>query len=152
MAPQPHSSPSSITFVPEPWRHICTNNPASRLFFSAYWISKSRKRPLNSTNQSSHITVLHSGQYCLTEVGHGLDVIHLETTATLLRDGFFDLHTPVQRAAKYVSQGPGPTMSNVLISRFMPPTSPVSPEFPCISIVFARTIVHRGSWHNAFFP
>ena len=24
----------------------------------------------------------------------------------------------------------------------MPPTSPVSPEFPCISIVFARTIVH----------
>ncbi|KAH9990765.1 acyl-CoA dehydrogenase NM domain-like protein [Russula vinacea] len=59
-----------------------------------------------------------SGQYCLTEVGHGLDVIHLETTATLLRDGFFDLHTPVQRAAN-------------------------QPEFPCISIVFARTIVHE---------
>ncbi|KAF8502765.1 acyl-CoA dehydrogenase NM domain-like protein [Russula emetica] len=66
-----------------------------------------------------------SGQYCLTEVGHGLDVIHLETTATLLRDGFFDLHTPVPSAAKC-----------------MPPTSPVSPDFPCISIVFARTIVH----------
>ncbi|KAI0273195.1 acyl-CoA dehydrogenase NM domain-like protein [Russula aff. rugulosa BPL654] len=66
-----------------------------------------------------------SGQYCLTEVGHGLDVIHLETTATLLRDGYFDLHTPVPSAAKC-----------------MPPTSPVSPEFPCISIVFARTIVH----------
>ncbi|KAH9959714.1 acyl-CoA dehydrogenase NM domain-like protein [Russula compacta] len=65
------------------------------------------------------------GQYCLTEVGHGLDVIHLETTATVLPDGCFDLHTASPRAAKY-----------------MPPTSPVSPGFPCISIVFARTIVH----------
>ncbi|KAI9452338.1 acyl-CoA dehydrogenase NM domain-like protein [Russula earlei] len=66
-----------------------------------------------------------SGQYCLTEIGHGLDVIHLETTATLLPDGCFDLHTPIPRAAKY-----------------MPPTSPVSPDFPCVSIVFARTTVH----------
>ncbi|KAI9436922.1 acyl-CoA dehydrogenase NM domain-like protein [Lactarius indigo] len=66
-----------------------------------------------------------SGQYCLTELGHGLDVIHLETTATLLPNGSFDLHTPLERAAKY-----------------MPPTSPVSPGFPCISIVFARTIVY----------
>ena len=143
MALQLLSSPSSITFVREPWSHTCPNNPRSRLFFSAYWISKSRKRTVNNTNQSGHIVVLHSGQYCLTEVGHGLDVIHLETTATLLRDGFFDLHTPVQRAAKYVNQGPGPPLSNTLIFRFMPPTSPVSPEFPCISIVFARTIVHE---------
>ncbi|KAH8989801.1 acyl-CoA dehydrogenase NM domain-like protein [Lactarius hatsudake] len=66
-----------------------------------------------------------SGQYCLTELGHGLDIIHLETTATLLPNGGFDLHTPLERAAKY-----------------MPPTSPVSPGFPCISIVFARTIVY----------
>ena len=34
------------------------------------------------------------------------------------------------------------SVSNALLARFMPPTSPVSPEFPCISIVFARTIVH----------
>ncbi|KAI0292233.1 acyl-CoA dehydrogenase NM domain-like protein [Multifurca ochricompacta] len=66
-----------------------------------------------------------SGQYCLTEIGHGLDVIHMETTATLLSDGSFDLHTPLERAAKY-----------------MPPTSPISPSFPCVSVVFARTIVH----------
>ncbi|KAH9970505.1 acyl-CoA dehydrogenase NM domain-like protein [Lactifluus volemus] len=65
-----------------------------------------------------------SAQYCLTEIGHGLDVIHMETTATLLPDGWFDIHTPIERAAKY-----------------MPPTSPVVPGFSCISIVFARTIV-----------
>ncbi|KAH9970095.1 acyl-CoA dehydrogenase NM domain-like protein [Lactifluus volemus] len=65
-----------------------------------------------------------SGQYCLTEIGHGLDVIHMETIATLLPDGCFDIHTPIERAAKY-----------------MPPTSPVAPGFSCISIVFARTIV-----------
>ncbi|KAF8264348.1 acyl-CoA dehydrogenase NM domain-like protein [Lactarius quietus] len=66
-----------------------------------------------------------SGQYCLTELGHGLDVIHMETTATILPNGSFDLHTPLERAAKY-----------------MPPTSPISPGFPCVSIVFARTIVY----------
>ncbi|RAH42161.1 uncharacterized protein BO95DRAFT_476084 [Aspergillus brunneoviolaceus CBS 621.78] len=48
------------------------------------------------------------GQYMLTELGHGLDAKHLETTATLLPDGSFDLHTPHLHAAKY-----------------MPPTSPV---------------------------
>jgi hypothetical protein len=53
-----------------------------------------------SINQLHHSVALHSGQYCLTEVGHGLDIIHLETTATLLRDGFFDLHTPAPSAAK----------------------------------------------------
>ena len=41
-----------------------------------------------------------SGQFCLTELGHGLDAFHLETTATLLPDGHFDLHTPSERAAK----------------------------------------------------
>jgi hypothetical protein len=41
-----------------------------------------------------------SGQFCLTELGHGLDALHLETTATLLPDGCFDLHTPLERAAK----------------------------------------------------
>jgi acyl-CoA oxidase len=99
--------------------------------------------PSEIPNQSGQIAILHSGQYCLTEVGHGLDVLHLETTATLLRDGSFDLHTPVKRAAKYVNQEPGPPSSNDLIARFMPPTSPVSQNFPCISIVFARTIVHE---------
>ncbi|KAI9450514.1 acyl-CoA dehydrogenase NM domain-like protein [Lactarius psammicola] len=66
-----------------------------------------------------------SGQFCLTELGHGLDALHLETTATLLPDGNFDLHTPLERAAKY-----------------MPPTSPVTPGFRCVSVVFARTVVN----------
>ena len=55
---------------------------------------------MHSTNPSRHNAILRRGQYCLTEIGHGLDVIHMETTATLLQDGFFDLHTPVRRAAK----------------------------------------------------
>lgn len=36
----------------------------------------------------------------LTEVGHGLDARNLETTATLLPNGDFDLHTPNSNAAK----------------------------------------------------
>ncbi|KAJ7461834.1 acyl-CoA dehydrogenase NM domain-like protein [Mycena galericulata] len=63
-----------------------------------------------------------SGQYCLTEVGHGLDILHLETTATMLPDGSFELNTSDDRAAK-----------------FMPPTTPVG--IPCVAIVFARVIV-----------
>lgn len=64
-----------------------------------------------------------SGQFCLTEVGHGIDAIHLETTATLLDNGEFELDTPNERAAKY-----------------MPPTTPVG--IPCVAIVFARTMVN----------
>ncbi|KAA1477375.1 acyl-CoA dehydrogenase NM domain-like protein [Dentipellis sp. KUC8613] len=62
------------------------------------------------------------GQFCLTEVGHGLDAINLETAATLLPDGTFELHTPHMGAAKY-----------------MPPTNPCG--IPCVAIVFARLIV-----------
>ncbi|KAJ7108850.1 acyl-CoA dehydrogenase NM domain-like protein [Mycena crocata] len=67
------------------------------------------------------LTFQVSGQFCLTEIGHGLDVMHLETIATLLPDGFFELNTPHGRAAK-----------------FMPPTTPVG--VPCVAVVFARTI------------
>ncbi|KAJ7573747.1 acyl-CoA dehydrogenase NM domain-like protein [Mycena floridula] len=63
-----------------------------------------------------------SGQYCLTELGHGLDVINLETTVTLLETGDFELNTPSDAAAKY-----------------MPPTTPSG--IPCVSVVFARLIV-----------
>ncbi|TFK56913.1 acyl-CoA dehydrogenase NM domain-like protein [Heliocybe sulcata] len=63
-----------------------------------------------------------SGQFCLTEVGHGLDAINLETTATKLSDGRFLLRTPHEASAK-----------------FMPPTAPCG--IPCIAIVFARLIV-----------
>ncbi|KIJ37809.1 hypothetical protein M422DRAFT_259672 [Sphaerobolus stellatus SS14] len=63
------------------------------------------------------------GQFCLTEVGHGLDALHIETTATLLENGKFELNTPSERAAKY-----------------MPPTKPMGDK--CIAVVFARTIVN----------
>ncbi|VDB88524.1 unnamed protein product [Peniophora sp. CBMAI 1063] len=63
-----------------------------------------------------------SGQFCLTEVAHGLDVINMETRAVSMPDGTFDLHTPHDGAAKY-----------------MPPTSPIG--LPCSAVVFARTIV-----------
>lgn len=36
----------------------------------------------------------------LTEVGHGLDAKNLETTATMLPNGQFDLNTPDLSAAK----------------------------------------------------
>ncbi|KAF5361364.1 hypothetical protein D9757_011349 [Collybiopsis confluens] len=57
--------------------------------------------------------------YCLTEVGHGLDAVNLETIATALPNGGFDLHTPSDAAAK-----------------MMPPTSPCGT--PSVGIVFAQ--------------
>ncbi|KAJ7312390.1 hypothetical protein DFH08DRAFT_791370 [Mycena albidolilacea] len=60
--------------------------------------------------------------YCLTEVAHGLDAINIETTATALPGGGFELHTP----------NPG-------ASKIMPPTSPCG--IPAVGIVFAKLIV-----------
>ncbi|KIK60064.1 hypothetical protein GYMLUDRAFT_168556 [Collybiopsis luxurians FD-317 M1] len=57
--------------------------------------------------------------YCLTEVGHGLDAINMETVALALPEGGFDLHTPSESAAK-----------------MMPPTSPIG--MPSVAIVFAK--------------
>ncbi|KAJ7458259.1 acyl-CoA dehydrogenase/oxidase [Mycena latifolia] len=67
------------------------------------------------------------GQFCLTELDHGLDVFNLETTATLMDDGHFRLHTPHPGAAK-----------------FMPPTLPVLGR-PCFAVVFARLMVNGAS-------
>ncbi|GKZ37084.1 hypothetical protein AbraIFM66950_008475 [Aspergillus brasiliensis] len=64
-----------------------------------------------------------SAQFMLTEVGHGLDARNLETTATLLPHGGFELHTPSWAAAKC-----------------MPPTTPRC-RLPVIAVVFARLIV-----------
>jgi acyl-CoA oxidase len=43
---------------------------------------------------------LLSGQFLMTEVGHGLDIASLETTATLQPSGEFILNTPTPSAAK----------------------------------------------------
>ncbi|KAJ7853758.1 acyl-CoA dehydrogenase/oxidase C-terminal [Mycena leptocephala] len=67
------------------------------------------------------------GQFCLTEVTHGLDVFNLETTATVLQDGRIELHTPHAGAAKC-----------------MPPTNPILGR-PCFAVVFARLIVNGQS-------
>ncbi|PLB46467.1 acyl-CoA dehydrogenase NM domain-like protein [Aspergillus steynii IBT 23096] len=64
-----------------------------------------------------------SGQFLLTEVGHGLDARNLETTATLLPNGDFDLHSPNPAAAKC-----------------MPPTTPRS-GLPTIGVVMAKLVV-----------
>ncbi|RAL13722.1 putative acyl-CoA oxidase [Aspergillus homomorphus CBS 101889] len=64
-----------------------------------------------------------SAQFMLTEVGHGLDARNLETTATLLPEGGFELHTPTMAAAKC-----------------MPPTTPRS-GLPTLAVVIARLIV-----------
>ncbi|KLO15455.1 acyl-CoA dehydrogenase NM domain-like protein [Schizopora paradoxa] len=64
-----------------------------------------------------------SAQFLLTELGHGLDARHLETTATLLPSGEYDLHTPSLEAAK-----------------FMPPTGLVD-GLDRVGIVVARLIV-----------
>ncbi|KAF7298324.1 Acyl-CoA dehydrogenase NM domain-like protein [Mycena kentingensis (nom. inval.)] len=63
-----------------------------------------------------------SGQFCLTEVDHGLDAANLETTAEEHEDGSgFVLNTPHDGAAK-----------------FMPPTVPCG--IPCVAVVMARLV------------
>ncbi|KAL3428653.1 putative acyl-CoA oxidase [Aspergillus tetrazonus] len=64
-----------------------------------------------------------SSQFMLTELGHGLDARNLETTATLLPNGGFELHTPSPNAAKC-----------------MPPNTPRN-GLPTIAVVIARLIV-----------
>ncbi|KAF7587803.1 hypothetical protein BBP40_006684 [Aspergillus hancockii] len=64
-----------------------------------------------------------SAQFMLTEVDHGLDARNLETTATLMPNGDFELHTPSLAAAKC-----------------MPPTTPRS-GLPVVAVVIARLVV-----------
>jgi alkylation response protein AidB-like acyl-CoA dehydrogenase len=64
------------------------------------------------------------GEFLLTEIGHGLDARNLETTATLLPDGSYDLHTPSKAAAKA-----------------MPPNTPWA-GIPRVAVVFARLFAH----------
>ena len=68
------------------------------------------------------------GEFMLTEIGHGLDARNLETTATLLPSGQFDLHTPSMTAAKA-----------------MPPTTPLA-GLPRVAVVFARLRVESDDY------
>jgi alkylation response protein AidB-like acyl-CoA dehydrogenase len=75
----------------------------------------------------------------LTEVGHGLDARNLETTATLLPNGGFELHSPTPGAAKCVTSL---TVFKFCAdsARCMPPTTPRS-GLPTVAVVIARLIV-----------
>lgn len=97
----------------------------------------------DQSHLSRLLTAFHpSGQFLLTELGHGLDVANMETTATMLPSGEFILHSPTPSSAKYVH------ILSCLVSmivtasscRFMPPTVPAG--LPCVGVVFARLIVN----------
>jgi len=80
---------------------------------------------------------LYSAQYLLTEVGHGLDARNLETTATWLANGEFDLHSPTKDAAKYANL---PKREISLTKyRYMPMITPQE-GFERVGIVFARLL------------
>ncbi|KLO09038.1 acyl-CoA oxidase, partial [Schizopora paradoxa] len=66
-----------------------------------------------------------SAQFLLTELAHGIDAKNLETTATLLSSGEFDLHTPRFEASK-----------------FMPPNGEVE-GWDRVGIVMARLMVDK---------
>jgi acyl-CoA oxidase len=80
-----------------------------------------------------------SGQFCLTEVGHGLDAVNIETTAVALEAGGFELHTPTLSAAKSVQLQLDNVTDPNFLYRYMPPTVPVG--IPTIAVVFARLVV-----------
>ncbi len=46
--------------------------------------------------------MIYSGQFMLTELGHGLDIANIETIATLLPTGDFVLNSPTPSSAKWV--------------------------------------------------
>lgn len=80
----------------------------------------------------------------LTEVGHGLNARNLETTATALSDGTFELHTPSERAAKSDDIIRfNASILNIYFIRYMPPTAPAG--MACVAVVFARLIDVSGS-------
>ncbi|KAF7289006.1 Acyl-CoA dehydrogenase NM domain-like protein [Mycena indigotica] len=84
---------------------------------------------LLNTSLTHSDLVSKSGHFLLTEVAHGLDTQNIETTATQLPDGGFDLHTPHPGAAK-----------------FMPCTTPVG-GIPRVAVVMARLIAN-GKFHG----
>nr|GAT53699.1 predicted protein [Mycena chlorophos] len=83
----------------------------------------SRKRPDVQAVLDRMLTFEIAGQFWVTELSHGLDAFHMETTATLLESGEWEIHTPNPGAAKY-----------------MPPTAPGGSP-PAWGVVFARAMV-----------
>ena len=89
---------------------------------------------------------LYSGQYCLTELGYGLDVVNMETRASLLPDGSFEQLTLLQSEFLFSS------VSNLAYSLrgtcLLPHplvTSPL-PSFTHVSLSMTKTGVSKSSW------
>ena len=80
------------------------------------------------------------GNLFLSELGHGLDIQNLETTATKVADGFI-LNTPSDGATKYVDDylSMDPQISTIWY-RFMAPTLPIA-GFARWGIVMSRLVV-----------
>ncbi|TFK46243.1 hypothetical protein OE88DRAFT_1812070 [Heliocybe sulcata] len=85
------------------------------------------KRPEIATLLQKALRFEVVGNLLLSEIGHGLDILNLETTATWNGDGFV-LHTPNPRAAK-----------------FMPPTTPIS-TVSKYAIVMAHLVIGGRSY------
>ncbi|KAJ6507810.1 acyl-CoA dehydrogenase NM domain-like protein [Mycena vitilis] len=110
------SLPWTVQLVPSlPYRSTCLLAPSPNI--------PARAQNLTQFCKTHYSSKSGNGQFCLTEIGHGLDAMNIETTATMLPDGSFELNTPNDEAAK-----------------FMPPTSPIGVR--CMAVVFARTIIH----------
>jgi len=61
-----------------------------------------KKRPDLKPLMNRLVRLEVGGIYLLTERGHGLDALNIETTATKTLDGFI-LNTPREEATKFVS-------------------------------------------------
>ncbi|KAJ7773720.1 hypothetical protein DFH07DRAFT_901873 [Mycena maculata] len=101
---------------------ICTDGTATTLLTIQYNLVAGTLGAFVSGREDIRILVDDIINFRII-MGHGLDVSNMETPATLLVDGRFELHTPHQEAAK-----------------FMPPTTPVLGR-PCFAVVFAQLIV-----------
>ncbi|KAI0385250.1 putative acyl-CoA oxidase [Hypomontagnella monticulosa] len=124
-----------VTMSPKFWdfnRHlIAVRDSAVTTILTIHWnlcmgtISKFAQHRQDLTRLLKDLESFNvCGEFLLTEVGHGLDALHLETTATLQSDGSFKLHTPKSAAAKV-----------------MPPTTPLA-GVPRVGVVFARLLAN----------
>ena len=94
MEPQLPFALYSTTSAPEPLRSTLKVDPTCRLCSTRFCLSTFREFSLIIVLPFFNMLVL-SGQFCLTEVGHGLNAMHMETTCTLMDDGSYEVSPQV---------------------------------------------------------
>ena len=108
-----------------------------------FWLSASRESKIYFPISLIMTKSKYSAQFMLTDLEHGFDAPHLETSAVMQPDGSFVIHTPNPGAAKCVTTPS--TNSGISYSfpwyRFMPPTLPYG-GVPRVGLVFAKLLVH----------